>query len=105
GGGASGPITPVDIYRAAIAAQIERNWAFSPQLAGGNRNLRVGLVFKVLPNGEITDIRFTERSNNAYLDDSAYKAILKSNPVPPHPPSVREPFVLVAIRFTPEGIR
>jgi len=59
----------------------------------------------VLPNGEITDIRFTERSNNAYLDESAYRAILKSNPAPPHPPSVREPFVVVAIRFTPEGIR
>ena len=105
GGGGPGTITALDIYRAAIAAQVERNWAFSPQLAGGNRNLRVGLVFKVLPNGEITDIRFTERSNNAYLDESAYRAILKSNPAPPHPPSVREPFVVVAIRFTPEGIR
>lgn len=105
GGGGGGAITALDIYRAAIAAQVERNWAFSPQLAGGNRNLRVGLVFKVLPNGEITDIRFTERSNNAYLDESAYRAILKSNPAPPHPPSVREPFVVVAIRFTPEGIR
>jgi colicin import membrane protein len=83
---------------------VERNWAFSPQLAGGNKNLKVGLVFKVLPNGEITDVRFTERSNNSYLDESAYKAILKSNPVPPHPPAIREAYVTVAIRFTPEGI-
>ena len=81
------------------------NWAFSQQLAGSDRNLKVGLVFKVLPNGEITDIRYTERSNNAYLDESAYKAIVKSNPVTPHPPVIRMPFVLVAIRFTPEGMR
>jgi len=54
-------------------------------------------VFKVLPNGEITDIRFTERSNNSYLDESAYKAIVKSSPVAPHPPAIKEGFVVVAI--------
>ena len=105
GGGGPGVIGPIDIYRAAIASQVERNWAFSPQLAGGDKNLKVGLVFKVLPNGEITDIRYTERSSNSYLDDSAYKAIVKSSPVAPHPPTVKEPYVLMAIRFTPEGIR
>jgi colicin import membrane protein len=105
GGGGSGPITPTDIYRASIASQVERNWAFSPQLAGAEKNIKVGLVFKVLPNGEITDIRFTERSNNAYLDESAYKAIVKSSPAAPHPPTIKEAYVVVAIRFTPEGIR
>lgn len=105
GGGGPGVIGPMDIYRAAVASQVERNWAFSPQLAGGDKNLKVGLVFKVLPNGEITDIRYTERSSNSYLDDSAYKAIVKSSPVAPHPPTIKEPYVLMAIRFTPEGIR
>jgi TonB family protein len=74
-------------------------------MAGGDKNLKVGLVFKVLPNGEITDIRYTERSSNSYLDDSAYKAIVKSSPVAPHPPTIKEPYVVMAIRFTPEGIR
>jgi colicin import membrane protein len=105
GGGGPGSIEPIDIYRASVASQVERNWAFSPQLAGGDKNLRVGLVFKVLPNGEITDIRFTERSNNSYLDDSAYKAIVKSSPVAPYPPSIKAAYVVVAIRFTPEGLR
>jgi colicin import membrane protein len=105
GGGGAGQIEPVDIYRVSVASQVERNWAFSPQLAGGDQTLRVGLVFKVLPNGEITDIRYTERSKNSYLDESAYKAIVKSSPVAPHPPMIKAPYVLVAIRFTPEGIR
>lgn len=105
GGGGPGQIEPVDIYRATVASQVERNWAFSSQLAGGDRNLKVGLVFKVLPSGEITDIRFTERSNNPYLDDSAYKAIVKSSPVAPHPGIIKAPYVIVAIRFTPEGVR
>lgn len=105
GGGGPGQIEPVDIYRVTVASQVERNWAFSPQLAGASKTLRVGLVFKVLPNGEITDIRYTERSNNSYLDESAYRAIVKSNPVTPHPPMIKAPYVLIAIRFTPEGIR
>jgi colicin import membrane protein len=105
GGGGPGQIEPIDIYRATVASHVERNWAFSPQLAGSDKNLKVGLVFKVLPNGEITDIRYTERSNNPYLDDSAYKAIVKSSPVAPHPAIIKAPYVMVAIRFTPEGIR
>ena len=105
GGGGPGQIEPIDIYRATVASQVERNWAFSAQLAGGDKNLKVGLVFKVLPSGEITDIRFTERSNNPYLDDSAYKAIVKSSPVTPHPGIIKAPYVIVAIRFTPEGVR
>jgi colicin import membrane protein len=105
GGGGPGQIEPIDIYRATVASQVERNWAFSPQLAGSDKNLKVGVVFKVLPSGEITDIRFSERSNNPYLDDSAYKAIVKSSPVAPHPAIIKAPYVTVAIRFTPEGIR
>jgi colicin import membrane protein len=105
GGGGPGQIEPIDIYRATVASQVERNWAFSPQLAGSDKNLKVGLVFKVLPSGEIADIRFSERSNNPYLDDSAYKAIVKSSPVAPHPAVIKAPYVTVAIRFTPEGIR
>jgi colicin import membrane protein len=105
GGGGPGQIEPIDIYRATVASNVERNWAFSPQLAGSDKNLWVGLVFKVLPSGEITDIRYSQRSNNAYLDDSAYKAIVKSSPVAPHPAIIKAPYVTVAIRFTPEGIR
>jgi colicin import membrane protein len=105
GGGGPGQIEPIDIYRATVASHVERNWAFSSQLAGNDKNLKVGLVFKVLPSGEITDIRFSERSNNAYLDDSAYRAIVKSSPVAPHPAMIKAPYVTVAIRFTPEGIR
>lgn len=105
GGGGPGQIEPADIYRAEIAYQVEKNWAFSPQLAGSDKKLMASLVFKVLPNGEITDVRFTERSNNTYLDESAYRAIVKSSPLKPHPPNIRMPYVLMGIRFTPEGMR
>jgi len=108
GGGGDGGrrvLEITDLYRIEIAFQVERHWAFSQQLAGDERSEQASLVFKVLPSGEISDIRFTQKSGNPYLDDSAYKAIVKANPVPPHPDGINVPYVTVGLRFTPEGLR
>lgn len=95
----------INIYRVEIAYRVQKSWAFSGQLAGAAENLQASLVFKVMPNGEIKDIFFTDRSGNSYLDESAYKAIVKSNPVDPHPEGISKPYVNVGLRFTPEGVR
>lgn len=95
----------IDIYRIEIAYQVQKNWAFSEQLAGKRDHLQASLVFKVMPDGQIKDLFFTDRSGNEYLDDSAYKAVVKSNPVAPHPPGIAKPFVHVGLRFTPEGVK
>lgn len=91
-------------YLVQVADEIQQNWAFSRQLAGSDANLMTALIFKVMPNGEIRDIIFEKRSGNSYLDDSAYRAIIKANPVRPHPPGIKDPFVIVGLRFTPSGI-
>jgi colicin import membrane protein len=75
----------IDLYRIEIAYQIQKNWAFNEQLAGDDQSLVAAIVFKVMPDGEIRDVFFTDHSGNAYLDESAYKAIIKSNPVDSHP--------------------
>ncbi len=95
----------IDIYRVEIAFQIQKNWAFSQSLAGGKKNLKAEIVFRVMPDGEIRDIWFDKRSGNAYLDESARRAIMKTNPVSPHPEGLSKPFIPVGLRFTPEGIR
>ena len=105
GGGGGGAITLVDIYRGEVATQIQKNWAFSKQLGGDAAGLEAKIEFKVLPSGEITDIQFNTKSSNEYFDDSAYKAIVKSNPVAPHPRGVSKSYIMVGLRFTPEGIR
>jgi colicin import membrane protein len=105
GSGGSRELGIIDLYKIEVAFQVERRWAFSEQLVGDGGALQASLVFKVMPSGEITDIRFTERSGNTYLDDSAYKAIVKANPVSPHPEGISAPYVTVGIRFTPEGIK
>lgn len=104
GSGGKRALEITDLYKIEIAFQVERRWAFSRQMAGAGRALQASLVFRVLPSGAITDIRFTQKSGNSYLDDSAYKAIVKANPVSPHPDEIRVPYVTVALRFTPEGL-
>jgi colicin import membrane protein len=95
----------IDIYRVEIAYQVQRNWAFPDQLAGGRSDLQTLLVFKVMPNGEIKDLFFTDRSGNSHFDESAFRAVMKADPVNPHPKSVSQPYVQMGLRFTPEGIQ
>lgn len=95
----------IDIYRVEVAIKVQQNWAFPEQLADGRSDLQTRLVFKVMPNGEIKDLFFTDRSGNSHFDESAFRAVMKSDPVDPHPDSVSEPYVQMGLRFTPEGIQ
>ncbi len=103
--GSSKEAEMLDLYRLEIAHAINKNWAFSEQLAGDSPNLKASLVIKVMPDGSIVDIFFTDRSGNQILDESAYKAIVKSSPVTPHPPKLELPYVDVGLNFTPKGVQ
>ncbi|MCK5205362.1 MAG: TonB C-terminal domain-containing protein, partial [Desulfobacterales bacterium] len=116
GGGRAGPIgafgtggarvqESILIYQAEIQYQIQKNWAFSRQLAGENTELEAVLAIKILRNGEIEDIWFDKKSGNAYLDDSAYKALVKSNPLPALPKDYMRPDYKIGLRFGPKGLK
>jgi colicin import membrane protein len=105
GRGSKREIELIDLYRVEIAYTIQKNWAFAEQLSGGGKRTMVSIVFKVMPDGSITDVFFTDRSGNQYLDDSAYRAIVKSSPVKPHPDKLSLPYVEMGLRFTPEGVQ
>ncbi len=86
--------------------RINRNWAFSEHLASRRFNLEAVLVIKIRADGEIVDIFFERKSGDAYFDDSAYKAVVKSNPLPPLPgvyAAYRDTYT-VGLRFTPSGL-
>jgi len=95
----------IRIYQAEIAYQIQRNWAFAEQLTGGRKDLEVALGIKILPDGKIDDIWFDQRSGNRHLDESAYRAIQKSSPLPPLPPDLFKDHYIVGLRFGPGGIK
>ncbi len=93
------------IYQAEIQYRIQKNWAFPQQLAGDNTQLEAVLAIKVLRNGEIEDIWFDKKSGNAYLDESAYKALVKSNPLPQLPNDYMRPYYKIGLRFGPKGLK
>lgn len=105
GRGSQKEIELIDLYRLEIAYAVQKNWAFAEQLSGGGGKMMASIAFKVMPDGQIVDIFFTDRSGNQYLDDSAYRAIVKSSPVKPHPEKLSRSYVEMGLRFTPEGVR
>lgn len=105
GRGGQKEIELIDLYRLEIAYAVQKNWAFAEQLANGGKQRVASIVFKVMPDGKLTDIFFTDHSGNTYLDDSAYKAIVKTSPVKPFPEGLNRAYIEMGLRFTPEGVR
>lgn len=95
--------TPLDFYKMVLQSAIQQNWVFNEMLAGLDQNLEVRILIKILKNGEIRDISYETRSGNAYLDQSAKRAIQRANPLPALPKGMASYDVVVI--FTPEGLR
>jgi len=96
-------VTPIDLYKIALGSQIEQNWVFNDVLARIDQKLEVRILIKILKSGEIRDIIYETRSGNSYLDESAKKAIKKTNPLPTLPPGMYSYDVVVI--FTPRGLK
>jgi colicin import membrane protein len=92
-------------YKDDVGFSIGQNFAFPQQLARRSRDLATLITFRVLPSGEIVDVKIYQSSGNKQLDEAAYRAVLKSNPVKPHPEGVTRPYIEVGLRCTPAGFR
>ncbi|MGD8762873.1 MAG: TonB C-terminal domain-containing protein [Desulfobacteraceae bacterium] len=104
-GSGSQTIEAIRIYQAEIQYQIQKNWAFSQQLAGDSSTLEAVLAIKIMRDGEIDEIWFDKKSGNSYLDESAYKAIVKSNPLPALPRDYIGSFYKIGLIFGPKGLK
>ncbi|MFO8083995.1 MAG: TonB C-terminal domain-containing protein [Desulfobacterales bacterium] len=102
-GAGSGSGEIMEVYRSVIASHIQENWAFSEQLARGQSELETLVGMKIMPSGEIQDIWFDKKSGNPYLDESAMRAVKKSNPLPPLPRDTGR-YYMIGLRFTPRGL-
>ncbi|MFP4452403.1 MAG: energy transducer TonB [Desulfobacterales bacterium] len=103
GGASADDLSAIEIYQAEVAVLMKRNWAFSPDMAGESaRGLETRLVIEIMSDGEIAEIWFEKRSGNAYLDESAYRTVMKASPLPPLPEG-RSQYHLV-LGFTPSGL-
>jgi colicin import membrane protein len=95
--------TAIDLYNLELMYRIQQNWAFNPRLAGPEKGIEARLLIKILKDGQIRDVWFETRSGNSYLDDSALKAVKKSNPLPPLPKGYAT--YDIGLRFTPSGLQ
>jgi colicin import membrane protein len=105
GGGEKRELTQADLYGLELKYLINKNWAFSEQLAGMLKDLETIVVIRILANGEIDDVWFEKKSGNQHLDESAYKAVLKSNPLPAIPPGMNAKDYTIGFVFTPAGLQ
>ena len=96
--------TPIEKYRLEVAYQVNKNWEFVSDKNSESSQI-TSIVFKIMPNGEIKDINFVKRSGNEVLDQSAFNAIVKTNPTKPFPPNIKKPFVEMGLRFSPDVVK
>ncbi len=87
-----------------IPNRINNNWAISEHLLGRRFGLEAIMVIKIMPNGQIADFWFEKKSGDRYLDESAERAVRKSNPLPPLPGDFTGSYYEVGLRFTPSGL-
>ena len=104
GGKSSATIEKMELYLLQVKEIFNKNWVFSEQIAGEYENLQSIVVCTILPNGNIGEVWFEKRSGNSHLDDSAFKAILKSGPLPPLPQGYTQPYTAGYV-FTPSGVK
>ena len=95
-------LTALDIYKLEIRYHILENWVYSRQLAGKDQDLKAAIGITIAADGRITDIWYDGRSGNRYFDESAYKAVLKSDPLPALPKGYET--YTVGLEFTPSDI-
>ncbi len=93
----------IDIYKLEIRYHILNNWVFSSQLAGTDKGLKTVIGITIAADGRITGAWYDKRSGNSYFDESAYKAVLKSDPLPELPEGLSS--YTVGLEFTPSDMR
>ena len=73
------------LYYQAIEQKIKSNWnlALPRGVIEDMRGMEVVLSITIRSDGEIVKTSFEEKSGNIYLDDSAFRAVKKSSPLPP----------------------
>jgi colicin import membrane protein len=86
GGGVAGKI--MEIYIMQVTERIRENWSYPATLgAEKDKDLEAVFVLRVNNEGKILMSWFEKKSSNALYDQSVAKAIERSDPLPPFPPS------------------
>lgn len=75
---------PFLYYLNIIQNKVSKNWVLT-QTAENNIEQKVIIYFKITKNGKVTDVSIEKSSGISFLDQSAFRAVLLSEPFPPLP--------------------
>ncbi|MDY6825025.1 MAG: TonB family protein [Thermodesulfobacteriota bacterium] len=103
GGGGRGDTRAINLYKLEIRYRILKNWVYPRQIAGADEDLKAVIGIHIAKSGRLLDVWFDKRSGNEYYDESARKAVLKSEPLPPLPKGYDS--YKVGLEFTPSDRR
>ncbi|MDY6905199.1 MAG: TonB family protein [Thermodesulfobacteriota bacterium] len=93
----------INLYKLEIRYRILKNWVYPRQITGGDEDLQAVIGIHISKAGKLLDVWFDKRSGNDYYDESARKAVLKSEPLPPLPEGYES--YKVGLEFTPSDRR
>lgn len=79
-------------YRAQVRAGIHRQWAAPGQLKDlpSAKRPRAIIFVRINASGHIVSKGWVKRSGNAFLDESAMRAVGRASPLPAPPPEIKQ---------------
>jgi len=90
------------LYYTEIWNAIRSKWALPDFLK--EKSLEAVLIVSIRRDGKILNLRFEKRSGNALFDESAERAVMKADPLPPFPAIYSPPREDIGVRFRPEDL-
>ena len=91
----------VDKHVEIIRQKVNRNWL---RPAGSIAGLACTVRVRIIPGGDVLDVRITRGSGNAVFDRSVETAVLKASPLPlPADRALFDRFRVLEFIFDPEG--
>jgi TonB family protein len=91
-------------YIAAVWSRVKQNWTM-PQTLMPEKNITTIIDVKISRSGALEYADFEKRSGNRYFDESALRAVKKSNPFLQLPHWVMENSIEIGIRFNSTELR
>ena len=88
---------PMQIYRMEVENRIYSNWAYPER-----KELIAVIVLTVRRDGTILKTKIRRRSGDALFDESAFKAVKRSDPLPPFPETYKKSDAEITITFNPK---
>ncbi len=85
-------------YRASVIAALRSRWT-RPVIEDAMGTITATVAFEIRRDGSVQDVRVESPSGVSVMDRSVLRAVIEATPLPPLPPSWREPTLSARFEF------